>query len=171
MPDTKRNLAALIALWLDNTSELIGAEDGRDMLVSMYQQGFGSIRTKDGSTQQTATTTPTKLINWLTVGLSEFTIPSIINSQIGLTEGGTFQVFCGLFIDPRLNARLDFEFYLDGVATGISCAGQGTAFPTSMMDFLSAADGQILTVRVNGDGGNDDFTMVRGQMLVKKVGN
>jgi hypothetical protein len=146
MADTQRTLAALQALFADNTTGDISPQDLRDFLVSS-QGGYGSIFVTGGSTAQVVSGTPVKMSGFATNGISSGTTPDNANDQITISVAGDYDIalLAGSFIGSN-GSTPTLDIYINGSPSGLPTLTRTLGTPANPG---SAATGGQLTLATN----------------------
>ena len=174
MTDTVRTRAQMLALFADNTTGEISAQDLRDMFISLFGV-YTSIKAVGNSTAQVmAAATEAKLINFTKNGLAVAGTPDYSNSKITLDNGGTYIVIGQATIksseaDVALKARLALD---DTAIDGrfgmhlINAAEEESGF---CFDIVAVNAAQVLSLRVETDK-ITNLTLTHGQLGAVRIG-
>jgi hypothetical protein len=136
MSDTQRDLAALLALFADNTAGGISEQDARDFMVSAFG-GYASAYVDAGSSSQVATT-----------GGIAFGLLSALGPASGVTIAtGTGQMTFSVAGDYMVDGRFEFDgvagrLYTFNAGTGLV----GSALVNAAAERATAGFGNIITV-------------------------
>jgi hypothetical protein len=175
MPDTPRTLAALQALFADNITGDISAQALRDFLVSALEE-YGEIYVHDGAVAQAGVIGPVLMTGFATNGVSGgAVVPDVANDRITIGTAGRYLVIGQFSTSGSAGTNWQFHARLDGVEQPAAATANRTtgATPLSSCCFAAVLDvtaGQQLTVYVESDsGGGASFTIVHGQLSVKRV--
>jgi hypothetical protein len=177
MADTERTLAALQAMFADNTAGNISPQDIRDMLVSVLG-GYGEI-SDAGSTSISGTigTSPSKLEVFDTDGPADGSnvTPNQANDRIDVAVAGVYEVHCTMESSSATDLEVfTFEVFDDGVATGIrhSIASSGGDLKESVQlhGLLDIGASSQIDVRVNTISAGRSLTVSSPRLWLKRVG-
>jgi hypothetical protein len=174
MADTQRDLAALVALFPDNSSKVITAQALRDFLVSAFG-GYGSIYVQDGAAAQTINIAPAKLTGFTVNGTSSNIIPDHTNDQLQVPLAGTYWVegyfsFSGTAA-RTLQLRLRKQAAeVDGIGCRAKFNAGGDTVTVSFCGLVTCAASDILTVYAEADVDSSSLTLIDGALVARRVG-
>jgi hypothetical protein len=154
MSEQPRTYAQLQTLLADNTTQLISAEDLRDLMATALG-GFGNVSVAAGATPQGSLgNTGIKLTCFDTDGQARHTTPDASNDQITVSYDGIYLAILTVSFTGTTNTTYQFELGVNGVAASSGCAERkigntndiGSA---SAQTLLSLTSGQIVTALVS----------------------
>lgn len=178
MADTPRTVAALQALFANNTSGDISPQDLRDFLVSALGE-CGGIYIDEGVTSLTGiSATPKKNTLFNTaqgyngVQKGNVTVDKA-NSKITVGTTGTYRIFHGLSFVGSLNKTFHFEVYKNGspldnvsLRTEVQTTTVQAAAASGIVDLVV---GDVLEVYVDSPDGGTSITVQEEQLNVDRV--
>ena len=173
MADTVRDLTDLLALLVVGGSGAIGAQDMRDILVSVHGVD-GEIYTFDGSTAQTGIgVTPTLLTGFAADGLANGITPAHASDKLTVGTDGIYEVDSIISFSGTLNTLFTFEFAIDGVTASRGferkIGSGGDTGTTGGKARLSMSAGEAVTLLVNADGASKSLTITYGTLAAKRI--
>lgn len=173
MAETQRTLAALIALFADNTTGDISPQDLRDFLVSS-QGGYGSIYVNGGSTAQTGITgTPAKMTGFATNGISSGTTPDHGNDLVTVDVSGDYLINASVSFVGSSSDVFQVEIYNNTTGTGyafnrfISAGGDTGAAACSAL--ITCAANDEVSLYISSSTGGTSFTPQEASLIVTRV--
>jgi hypothetical protein len=119
MADTRRTLAAILALLADNTAGDISPQDLRDFVISAMGE-YASIYVSGGVTAQTVSGTPAKMTGFAANGISAGATPDHTNDQITIGTAGDYQIDFQLGSFTGTNgSTVTLNIYVNGATSSI----------------------------------------------------
>jgi len=177
MSGTARTLAALDALFADNTAGEISPQDLRDFLHTVLGV-YGSMYCFNAAAAQGSLgTTPAKLSCFTVDGEAVNTTPDHTNDQLTVGVTGIYDMNFEVSYSGTNSAVCKFRIRVNGIEQPFGCTRKlGTSGDVGCASFfapglnLTALD--IITVYVEtDDGGNGDtITVTDAQLTIKMVG-
>lgn len=175
MADTRRDLAAILALFADNTAGAISPQDLRDGTVT-WLGTYGSMLVTAGSTSQgSLSSTPAKLTGWDTNGISAGVTPDFAtDDDLTVTVAGNYRIYFHLGFTPTASETYIFEIYKNAAVTAVRCQIDSVGATTdtiaaSMEGVLTLAASDLLTVFVHTVGAAA-ITPLEGQFGCQLIG-
>ncbi|MCK5639680.1 MAG: hypothetical protein KAJ19_02740 [Gammaproteobacteria bacterium] len=174
MADTIRTRAQLLALLADNQTGDIGAQDMRDILVSLMGVYGGILDTVNTSTQTVALGVPEKLINFTENGLSVGMTPDFANNDLQADHTGVYQIFGKVALHANAsNVLFEVHFRVDSVedAAGshTKLAAAGASASATWMNIISLNAGEKLSIWIESDK-NCDITVEHAELIAVRIG-
>jgi hypothetical protein len=175
MADTRRDRAAILALFADNATQDISAQDLRDYVVTNLG-GYAEIRVDDGSAAQTGITTPTIMTGWASNGESNGLTADQANNKITIDVAGLYMIWFQNSFSGGANITFEFNVNVDsgggyveqqgGCHRKMSAGGDvGSAGFVRLLS-LSAADDVAIFVEANSSA---SMTPIDAQFIIKQV--
>lgn len=177
MADTQRTLASLQSLLADNSTGAISEQDERDMLVSCYRRGHGSIAVSAGATAQTSVSTTFVKLTAFAVessgALAVLCTPSHSGDTVTVTEGGVWAVHfsCSFLTSGGL---WTFAIFANAADSGFHAVVDtdnlvGDNLHVSIHGLVSISASQVIEVRVKNNTAGEDITVIAAQLMVERV--
>lgn len=175
MADTIRDRAAILALFADNTSGDISAQDARDMIVSVHGV-YGMLYVAAGAAAQSLTTTAAKLTGFAANGPNAGTTPDHANDQLTVGTAGVYLIHGQFSAIGETGTEYTLTLRKNGaavteIATGFTASlVVGDVHSCSFCGLLSCAANDVLTVYgESNDAGGADLTLQNAQLTVYRV--
>lgn len=177
MAEVFRSKDELLTMFADNNTRDISEQDLRDMVISVLG-GFGSIIVRDGSTAQATTSTPAKLVNWLSDGLNSDITSAFADGEITIATDGIHLVMADICFSGSANDMFYLATYIDSgsgyVSSGAhrlvsSPSSAGDIVSSSMHGYKNLTAGTKICLYVWSTTGGTSFTIKEGIFSVKKV--
>lgn len=175
MPDTRRDRAAILALFADNSTQDISAQDLRDYVVTVMG-GYAEIRVDDGAASQTGVITPEILTGWATNGPSNGLTADQANNKITIDVDGLYMVWFQASFSGTGNATMQFHVRVDSgggyVEQGQGChrkmSAGGDVGSCSFVALLNLSAADDVAIYVESDT-NSTVTLLDAQMVIKQI--
>lgn len=173
MADSPRTLAALKALFADNSSGAISPQDLRDFLVSVLGD-YACIFVHAAATAQSFTTAPSKVTLFTTDGPAKGVAAQAASDQLVIDTAGDYEVSFQASFSGDNNATFAFHLRVGGVAQPLGChrklSTNGDVGSSSFICIVTLAAGAVLTVYgESDDGGGKNVTFVDAQFTARRV--
>lgn len=173
MADTIRARADLLTLLANNTIGAIGAQDMRDVVVSLHGV-YGMIYVDDGSTDQTGIGTAlVKLTGFANNGIAVGTTPDHTNDQITVGTAGVYLVGLQASFSGSILAEFKAYIYKNMANTGFGFHRKlgtlGDVGSASVAALVALAANDTVSVYVASDGTNKTLRLVDGQLIVYRI--
>lgn len=177
MPDTERNLTALLALYADNTTGDISPQDLRDGIVSILG-GYGGLKITSAQAMSGTIGTGYIVANiWndtLPVDANSTVVPDAANDDIDVAVAADYEVHvCIRCSSGSASEAFTFAVFVNGVETDVKgvwvtdSGGNGPMLSFSGIISVSAAD--AVDVRVKATGASKSITANNGTFWLKRV--
>ena len=175
MADTRRDRAAILALWADNATQDISPQDGRDFIVTVMG-GYAELRVDDGVTAQTGITTPTIMTGWSTNGESNGLTADQANNKITIDVAGLYMCWFQNSFSGGGNVTFEFNINVDSGGGYVEQAGGchrkmssgGDVGSASFVRLLSLSAGDDVAIFVEADS-SASMTPFDAQFIIKQV--
>lgn len=173
MADTARTLAALQALFADNTTGDVSPQYLRDFLVSALG-GYGFISVLDGSTADAGISATPKLVTGFTTnGVAKDTTPDFANNQITVGVAGDYVIKFQMSFSGTASRTFLFRARVNGAVSVLGCSRKlGTGGDVGSCSFegslILAAD-DVVTVYVESTDGGSSITSVDAQLQLNRA--
>jgi len=173
MADTQRTLAALQALFADNTTGDISPQDLRDFLVSSMG-GYGSIYVNGGSTAQTGITgTPAQMTGFATNGISSGTTPDHANDKITILTAGDYLINASASFIGSSSDIFQVEIYNNTTGTGYAfnrfISAGGDTGDAGCNALITCAANDEISLYISSSTGGTSFTPQEASLIVTRV--
>jgi len=174
MADTPRTLAALQALFPDNSSGDVSPQDLRDFLVSSLGE-YGEIYVHDGAAAQSFTTTPSKMTGFTTDGPAAGVTVAAASDKITLNRAGKYLVTFQISFSGGANETFEFHARLAGAeqvqgACIRKLGAGGDVGSASFSCIVTSTGSQDLEIYgESGNAGGANATPVHAQLTVYRV--
>lgn len=175
MAGTVKSKTDLDTAYADQTSGAIGADDGRDVIASVFGE-YGEISIQAASTAQTGiSTTPAKVTGWNTNGQSDGMTPDhATDNDISVSVAGLVLVMFSISFTGTASTKFSFEVYKNTAAQGQVAEITLNATPdgacVSGFALVSVAAGDNLELYVYADGASKSITPTEGQFVARRIG-
>lgn len=174
MADTIRTRSQLLDLLADNQTGDIGAQDMRDMLVSLMGVYGSILDTENGSSQTVVASVPEKLINFTENGLAVGMTPDFANNDLQVEHTGVYQVFGKVALQATANnASVELHTRVDSVedpaGSHTKLGSSGSVASATWMNIISLNAGEKLSIWVEVDQ-NCDITAEHTELIAVRIG-
>lgn len=174
MADTPRTRTTLQTTLADNTSGDISPQDLRDMLVSIMGI-YGQLYTHDGSSGQSVGATPEDL-EWSAVQVEDAIDADAAAESITIGAGhdGVYLALAQFSFSGTASTTFQLHLAVDGseesaIGCKVKLDSSGNVTSCSFCGLVELASGEEVTVTVEADGASKTFTLVHGQLVLKRV--
>lgn len=177
MVDTVRTTAALLALFADNTTGDISAQDLRDMIVSVHGV-YGGMYFSDNSSTDSFSSTFAVVTRFDTAmpADSGTTIDVVTDNDIVVGVDGDYLIHASASMkDPSVASIFEFAVHVDGSEEttikwqDYADSAADNAETGGGSGIVSLTSGQAIDLRVKVTSGTPTATIVHGRLLVLKV--
>lgn len=172
MADVERSLAALQALFADNTAGDISEQDLRDFLVSCFG-GYGGLYIDPAAASQGINIALAKLIGWTGAMSASGTTPSIASNDITVANAAKYLVeFTGSLTAPA-GQTITFQVAKNAAALtgGKHTVSGGSPLATPRIScVVDCAASDVLSILIGSSSNGQTITMSTAQFTVKRIG-
>lgn len=144
------------------------------MSYLISHRSYGGLRVNANVTAQSIGTTPELVNQWdeARPASADITSDILTTFDFTVTDAGDYEAELQLSITSTASVLWTFEFYIDGVASGIqnTVAIDAAATPVSfsMGDVLTLAAGEAVSVYALADGLAKDLTITDGRFKIER---